>query len=287
LNEIAIIYRKNEIAGHFQKKLHELKIPFVIYGGKGLFKTDEVKIIICYLQMLLKDNDFAFKRTVSMPPRGIGTKRLEKLNYIQSQKKCSLFDALKTSYDEENFKNTGAIEYISVIEELRKDIDNIPISSLILKLVDKINLKEYFSNGEESGLENIFEFIRVVEDIEENNIIEKQPTLRLVDFLDSIATLDENSKKSDEALKLMSAHAAKGLEFNHVFVCGLEEGTFPLSCKNEEMFFEERRLFFVALTRAKVKLYLSGSQCLKEDVDASSVNVSRFVSEIRNTINTI
>ena len=283
LNEIAIIYRKNEIAGHFQKKLHELKIPFVIFGGKSLFKADEVKTIICYLQMLLKDNDFAFKRTVSIPPRKIGTKRIEKLNYIQNEQNCSLFEALKISVNTSDFSNTNANEYIKAIEVLRKDIDNIPISSLILKLIDIINLQEYFSNGEESSLENIFEFVRVVEDLEENNISENQPALRLADFLDLIATLDESSNKTNEALKLMSAHASKGLEFNNVFLCGLEEGTFPSIFNNstDETCFEERRLFFVALTRAKSKLFLSATQ------DETTSNISRFVSEIRDTISII
>ena len=289
LNDIAIIYRKNEIAGHFQKELSELGIPFVIFGGKGLFRTDEVKTIICYLQMIQADNDFAFKKTVSMPPRGVGSKRIEKLYDLQRLEDCSLFEALKKSIHTTEFFNTDADEYVEVIEELREDMDNMPISSLILKLIDKINFTNYLSDGEEDNIENIFEFIRIVEDLEESNITENKPTLRLADFLDLIATLDENSNKANKSLKLMSAHASKGLEFNHVFVCGLEEGTFPSLFKNSpyqnhDTLFEERRLFFVALTRAKSKLYLSAAGSLGGDIYEEPAIVSRFITEIKDTI---
>lgn len=293
LNDIAIIYRKNEIAGHFQKKLHELKIPFVIFGGKGLFRTDEVKTIICYLQMIVKDNDFAFKKTVSMPPRGVGAKKIEKLNTTQIAEKCSLFEALKKNIDSSDFEKTQANEYVSIIEELRRDVDNMPVSSLILKLVDLIDLKDYFSNGANNGTENIVEFIRVVEDLEEASIKEGKPTMLLSDFLNLIATLDENSNKTNDCLKLMSAHASKGLEFNNVFICGLEEGTFPSVFNNftnasYEKFFEERRLFFVAVTRAKQRLFLSAAQRpggRTEDDDWAPT--SRFISEIESTITKI
>lgn len=287
--DIAVIYRKNEIAGYFQKKLHELKIPFVIFGGKGLFRTDEVKTIICYLQMILKDNDFAFKKTVSMPPRGIGVKKIEKLNVTQIEEECSLFEALKKYVDIPDFARTQAKEYISIIEELRTDADNIPVSSLILKLVESIKLKDYFADGGGNSIENIVEFIRVVEDLEEDNINEGKPTMLLAEFLDLLATLDENSSKTNDCLKLMSAHASKGLEFNNVFICGLEEGTFPSVFNNfgnttSEKFFEERRLFFVALTRAKSQLYLSASRNISKDPNDNEASISRFVYEIQNTI---
>ena len=289
LNDIAVIYRKNEIAGHFQKELSRLDIPYVIFGGQGLFRTDEVKTIICYLQMILADNDFAFKKTVSMPPRGVGSKRIEKLYEFQRLENCSLFEALKENIYSPEFFNTDADEYIRVIEELREDMDNIPVSSLILNLIHKINFTSYLFDSEKDNIDNIFEFVRIVEDLEENNITDNKPTLRLADFLNLIATLDENSNKANESLKLMSAHASKGLEFNHVFVCGLEDGTFPAFYKhsthqNYEAFFEERRLFFVALTRAKSNLYLSAAENLGGDLFEDQEIVSRFVTEIKDTI---
>jgi DNA helicase-2/ATP-dependent DNA helicase PcrA len=168
-----------------------------------------------------------------------------------------------------------------------------PVSSLILKLVDLIDLKDYFSNGANNGTENIVEFIRVVEDLEEASIKEGKPTMLLSDFLNLIATLDENSNKTNDCLKLMSAHASKGLEFNNVFICGLEEGTFPSVFNNftnasYEKFFEERRLFFVAVTRAKQRLFLSAAQRpggRTEDDDWAPT--SRFISEIESTITKI
>ena len=139
------------------------------------------------------------------------------------------------------------------------------------------------------GIENIVEFIRVVEDLEEDNINEGKPTMLLAEFLDLLATLDENSSKTNDCLKLMSAHASKGLEFNNVFICGLEEGTFPSVFNNfgnttSEIFFEERRLFFVALTRAKSQLYLSASRNISKDPNDNEASISRFVYEIQNTI---
>ena len=275
-DDIAIIYRTNAQSRLFEQLFINNVIPFKLVGSFGFFNKKEIKDLIAYLKLI--DNpkdDISFLRIVNYPTRGIGNKTVENLQRKANLSNLSLYESI-----EEDDKKL--ILFKNLIEEIKDNYENISLKSLVERICEKTNLLETIKkdNDLESSIreENIKEFITYVDNYEkENNSSLREFLENLILFSDR----ENNNENEEKKVNLMTVHAVKGLEFKVVFVVGLEESLFPyqLSLENVQDIEEERRLYYVAVTRAKEKLYLLSAKRRYAFAKISYNPVSRFVYE--------
>ena len=275
-DDIAIIYRTNAQSRLFEQLFINNVIPFKLVGSFGFFNKKEIKDLIAYLKLI--DNpkdDISFLRIVNYPTRGIGNKTIENLQRKANLSNLSLYESI-----EEDDKKL--ILFKNLIEEIKDNYENISLKSLVERICEKTNLLETIKkdNDLESSIreENIKEFITYVDNYEkENNSSLREFLENLILFSDR----ENNNENEEKKVNLMTVHAVKGLEFKVVFVVGLEESLFPyqLSLENVQDIEEERRLYYVAVTRAKEKLYLLSAKRRYTFAKISYNPVSRFVYE--------
>ena len=275
-DDIAIIYRTNAQSRLFEQLFINNVIPFKLVGSFGFFNKKEIKDLIAYLKLI--DNpkdDISFLRIVNYPTRGIGNKTIENLQRKANLSNLSLYESI-----EEDDKKL--ILFKNLIEEIKDNYENISLKSLVERICEKTNLLETIKkdNDLESSIreENIKEFITYVDNYEkENNSSLREFLENLILFSDR----ENNNENEEKKVNLMTVHAVKGLEFKVVFVVGLEESLFPyqLSLENVQDIEEERRLYYVAVTRAKEKLYLLSAKRRYAFAKISYNPVSRFVYE--------
>ena len=275
-DDIAIIYRTNAQSRLFEQLFINNVIPFKLVGSFGFFNKKEIKDLIAYLKLI--DNpkdDISFLRIVNYPTRGIGNKTIENLQRKANLSNLSLYESI-----EEDDKKL--ILFKNLIEEIKDNYENISLKSLVERICQKTNLLETIKkdNDLESSIreENIKEFITYVDNYEkENNSSLREFLENLILFSDR----ENNNENEEKKVNLMTVHAVKGLEFKVVFVVGLEESLFPyqLSLENVQDIEEERRLYYVAVTRAKEKLYLLSAKRRYAFAKISYNPVSRFVYE--------
>lgn len=262
-SEIAILYRSNYISREFEEQLIKRDINYKVIGGIKFYDRAEIKDILGYLRLIVnEDDDVSFRRVVNSPKRGIGDVTVDKLSEIATEKNISLYKALEYVEDYDKLFDARAQKNLSNFKNL---IDNLKIKSLINSITELLEFLlervEYISGLEKidtlearSKIENIEEFLSSVKNFEDN----EEGTLH--EFLVGVSLLSDVDKTEniEEAVSLITVHSAKGLEFKHVFIVALEEGVFPSSyAELDEDIEEERRLMYVALTRAKNNLYLS------------------------------
>lgn len=275
-DDIAIIYRTNAQSRLFEQLFINNVIPFKLVGSFGFFNKKEIKDLIAYLKLI--DNpkdDISFLRIVNYPTRGIGNKTVENLQRKANLSNLSLYESI-----EEDDKKL--ILFKNLIEEIKDNYENISLKSLVERICEKTSLLETIKkdNDLESSIreENIKEFITYVDNYEkENNSSLREFLENLILFSDR----ENNNENEEKKVNLMTVHAVKGLEFKVVFVVGLEESLFPyqLSLENVQDIEEERRLYYVAVTRAKEKLYLLSAKRRYAFAKISYNPVSRFVYE--------
>ena len=275
-DDIAIIYRTNAQSRLFEQLFINNVIPFKLVGSFGFFNKKEIKDLIAYLKLI--DNpkdDISFLRIVNYPTRGIGNKTIENLQRKANLSNLSLYESI-----EEDDKKL--ILFKNLIEEIKDNYENISLKSLVERICQKTNLLETIKkdNDLESSIreENIKEFITYVDNYEkENNSSLREFLENLILFSDR----ENNNENEEKKVNLMTVHAVKGLEFKVVFVVGLEESLFPyqFSLENVQDIEEERRLYYVAVTRAKEKLYLLSAKRRYAFAKISYNPVSRFVYE--------
>lgn len=275
-DDIAIIYRTNAQSRLFEQLFINNVIPFKLVGSFGFFNKKEIKDLIAYLKLI--DNpkdDISFLRIVNYPTRGIGNKTIENLQRKANLSNLSLYESI-----EEDDKKL--ILFKNLIEEIKDNYENISLKSLVERICEKTNLLETIKkdNDLESSIreENIKEFITYVDNYEkENNSSLREFLENLILFSDR----ENNNENEEKKVNLMTVHAVKGLEFKVVFVVGLEESLFPyqLSLENVQDIEEERRLYYVAVTRAKEKLYLLSAKRRYAFAKISYNPISRFVYE--------
>ena len=275
-DDIAIIYRTNAQSRLFEQLFINNVIPFKLVGSFGFFNKKEIKDLIAYLKLI--DNpkdDISFLRIVNYPTRGIGNKTIENLQRKANLSNLSLYESI-----EEDDKKLTLFK--NLIEEIKDNYENISLKSLVERICEKTNLLETIKkdNELESSIreENIKEFITYVDNYEkENNSSLREFLENLILFSDR----ENNNENEEKKVNLMTVHAVKGLEFKVVFVVGLEESLFPyqLSLENVQDIEEERRLYYVAVTRAKEKLYLLSAKRRYAFAKISYNPVSRFVYE--------
>ncbi len=275
LNDIAVLYRTNAQSRNIEESLLRENIPYRVIGSFYFYNRKEIKDLIAYLKLIYNpDDDVSLLRVINVPKRGIGDKTLEKITTAANESKVSLFSAINDS-KELLFKET--------INKLKEKSEKSSLTELVDAILEQTGIKNELTSEKtleaDIRLENLEEFKTITKSYEENKGI-----VSLDEFLNEISLVSdvEEYRNRDDVVTLMTVHSAKGLEFKDVFLIGMEEGIFP----HQNAFFdnneleEERRLCYVAITRAKENLWLINAR-RRTIYGLDSVNPpSRFIGEI-------
>ena len=264
---IAVLYRSNAQSRVLEHQLFTANVPYRVYGGLRFFDRQEVKHALAYLRLIANpDDDTAFSRVVNFPARGIGSRSLEALQEAAHRANSSLYNAAASLSGK---AGTAVGHFIRLIETLRTETTALPLPEVIEHLIEKSGLRQHYLSEKEGRerLENLDELINAAASFVQDE--DAQSTLPedggpLAAFL-AHASLEAGERQAGEgqdAVQLMTVHAAKGLEFDAVFITGLEQGLFPHenSMSERDGLEEERRLMYVAVTRARQRLYLTHAQ---------------------------
>ena len=288
--DIAILYRTNAQSRPFEEALMKNLIDYKVIGGLKFYDRKEIKDLISYLKIIVNPkDDVALKRIINEPKRGIGNKSVEQLSIIASENDISMLDLITNpDYDHllsDRLKKL-AHKFYNPLKEIFEKALNYTITDLINEVLDRSGylkvLESSYSVEDRARIDNINEFISAASEYEENN---SEDTI--YDYLENLSLISdlEKTEDKDDSIMLMTMHAAKGLEFPVVFVVGMDEGLFPGKRSIDEgNVEEERRLFYVAITRAREKLYLTSSQVRRAYGKPIYYKTSRFVDEIRTNI---
>lgn len=263
LHDIAVLYRAHYLSRSLEEIFVEENIPYVLYNGVEFYRRKEIKDVLCYLRMLITGDDISFLRTVNMPRRNVGKKRIAFLQSWAEQNKCLLFDALKANLDNSLFTSTKAKQYVELIESYKRLLGSIGISELLDGLLRDSKYEEnLMRDADQNRIDNIAELKNSIQEYE----TAAGEDISLQDYLNKIAlftNLDRTERQ--DSVRMMTIHSAKGLEFPYVFVCGMNEGIFPSSrIKHRAEMEEERRLAYVAFTRAGKQLYITETQGIND-----------------------
>ena len=273
--DIAVLYRTNAQSRVIEEELLKENLPYRVVGSFYFYSRKEIKDLIAYLRLIHNSKDnVSLLRVINTPKRGIGLKTIENLTIKADTEGISIYEAIETGKE---------LEFKKLIEKLKEVSENITLTELIDKVLDSTGLKKELEDEEsleaEVRLENLEEFKSITKSFEE-----REGLVSLEEFLLEISLISdvEEYKNDPNRISLMTVHSVKGLEFNHVFVVGLEEGIFPHmnSLMESSDIEEERRLCYVAITRAKDDLHLINTRRRtlfgKEQINP----VSRFIGEI-------
>ena len=288
-SDIALLYRSNFLSRRLEEELNSRSIPYKIYGGFRFFERAEVKDVIAYLRLAVNTlDDAAFERTINNPPRGLGEKTIQAVREYSKKHSISMWETIsqidKTEINSQRAHNSFA-DFIKIINTLRDHLNELHPVSLIEKVIELSALNKYYeSKKNEESLskqENLEELLSTAERFYQNNIDSEDV---LGDFLDNAALEagEFQSKTHEDPVQLMTIHSAKGLEFPIVFLTGMDEGIFPNENRNLKKGFleEERRLCYVAITRAMKCLYITHANMRYMHGNNNFLIPSRFINEI-------
>ncbi|WP_434777534.1 3'-5' exonuclease [Neisseria sp. Ec49-e6-T10] len=282
LRQMAILYRSNAQSRILEQVFFKAGVPYKIYGGLRFFERQEVKHALAYLRLLINpDDSSSFLRVINVPARGIGARTIEQIQDVAVEHGVSLWQAAKQIVSGKvSIKIKGFIE---LIEALSEQAQTLTLPSLIEKVVADSGLYQMYEEDKKDGvdrLENLEELVSAAAQFQH----EDESITPLLEFLAAAAleSGEHQAAAGEDALQLMTIHSAKGLEFDVVFLTGLEEGLFPseMSLAERKGIEEERRLMYVAITRAKQRLYLSASQVRMLYGKQHFSLTSRFLDEI-------
>ena len=266
--QIAILYRSNAQSRILEHELFAKTVPYKVYGGLRFFERQEIKHALAYMRLLGNpDDDTAFLRVVNFPTRGIGARSLENLQATAHQTNSSLYNAAASLTGKAGVTVGG---FIRLIETLRQETANLPLPEIVEHIVEKSGLTQHYRTDKEGQerLENLDELINAAASfVDDDGVVvgHQAEGGALVSFLThaSLEAGEHQAGEGQEAVQLMTVHSAKGLEFDVVFISGLEQGLFPHEnsvAQGNEGLEEERRLMYVALTRARHRRYVSCAQ---------------------------
>ena len=259
LSDIAILYRAHYVSRNIEEIFQKKKIPYTLFSGVPFFSRAEIKDSISYMRMIAYRDDLSFMRIINVPKRNIGERRIRFLKEFSEANSMSLYEALKMNVDTELFSNTGAADFISLIEKYGPLHSTMQISELFSFVMNESGYeKSLRTEGNQERLDNLAELKQSIYEYE-NSCGEE---CSLENYL-AHAALYTNSDMSStkNAVRLMTVHSAKGLEFPNVFLCGMNENIFPSKkTDNQAAMEEERRLAFVAVTRAQEKLFITEAE---------------------------
>ena len=292
LDQMAVLYRSNAQSRIIEQALFRAGIPYKIYGGLRFYERQEIKHALAYLRLSANpDDDNALLRVINMPPRGIGTRTIENIQAAAAEQGISLWQAACGM----GAKATKVASFVRLIENLQAQAPNVSLQEMMLGITRDSGLVEYYQTQKgdhQDRLDNLDELVNAAvafrpsesnfEILPENAAA--SPLFPILAFLSNAAleSGENQAGEGEEALQMMTVHAAKGLEFDTVFLTGMEEGLFPSEYSLAERggLEEERRLMYVAITRAKKRLYISMSQQRLLHGQTHFGIVSRFVEEI-------
>lgn len=277
--DFAIIYRSSFLSRVVEKKLVEKNIPYEIFGGIRFYQRMEILDILAYLKLVAYDDDTCFRRIVNTPRRRFGR---AKMNYLEGLKEPgrSLFATLSAHLEAKEFQNSDAASFVHFIDGMRESYREKRISDIVNEMTRDSGYEEYIRElGDEERLDNLAEFKRIANEFE----WEFGENLSLEEFLQQVALQSgEDREDQKDTVKLMTIHSSKGLEFPVVFILGFTEGVFPSAKTIGERknlgLEEERRLCYVAITRAESYLFLMESEGTSQN--GMQKLVSRFIDEI-------
>lgn len=280
-SDIAILYRTNNQSRAFEDVFVRNSVPYEIIGGIRFYDRKEVKDVLAYLKLLNNPFDsVSFERIVNTPRRGVGPKTLGDLNEYRLVTGKDYFETLS------NIGTKSAKKFGEDFIRIREVMNDVPLSELVDIVLEKSEylkeLKVSKNPEDESRVQNVYEFVSYVKEYEEKN-----PESELSEMLNEISLLsDIDQSKEEDKVVLMTVHSSKGLEFRNVFVVGLEEGLFPsrMSMEDEKDVEEERRLFYVALTRARDRLFLTSADSRMIYGQTIYSKNSRFLEEIKDFV---
>ena len=278
--DIAVLYRTNAQSRVLEEEMLKENMPYRVVGSFYFYSRKEIKDLIAYLRLIHNSKDnVSLLRVINTPKRGIGLKSIEKLTEYANENNLSLFEAITDDKKQKEFKE--------LIKKLQEVSEHITLTELIDKVLDSTGIKEELESEEtleaDIRLENLEEFKSITKSFEE-----QEGLISLEDFLYEISLVSDVEEYKDDPnrVSLMTIHSVKGLEFNYVFIVGLEEGILPhinSMLSNSELE-EERRLCYVALTRAKDDLYLVNARERMLYGKVSINQPSRFISEINDDL---
>ena len=275
--EITVLYRAHYITRIVEEVFLREKIPYAIYSGVQFFNRMEIKDALAYLRLIAYKDDLAFLRVVNVPKRNLGERRIKFLQEYAVKHQCSLYISLETNLDNEIFKGTKAAQFVALIENFAANYAERQISELLAAILNESGYEKMLrTEGSQERLDNLAELKQSVYEYETS--CGEESTLE--HYLSHIALFTNNdAADNSDKVKLMTVHSAKGLEFPYVFLCAMNEGVFP-SKKTDtiQKMEEERRLAFVAMTRAQKGLYLSEAE--GRNFDGSPRYPSRFLLDI-------
>ncbi len=278
--DFAVLYRANYFSRQLEQEFINNKIPYRIFGGLKFFNRKEVKDILSYLRLIAVGDDLAFERIINVPARGIGEKTIEKIRQQAELFDCSLYDACAIHFQALSLSarvKKQIIQFVTLIENLKQERD-------LLKLYDRLladsgYMEMLSQDQEEARIQNLMELKNSIASFLERNV-----EITLQDYLQEVALYtNQDVDDNGQYVSMMTIHMSKGLEFPYVFVIGLSENIFPSMRSLEESgdagLEEERRLAYVAYTRAMQQLYLVESQGYSY-VSHGPKSISRFISEV-------
>ena len=280
LSHIGVLYRSNAQSRVLEHALFSQAIPYRVYGGLRFFERAEIKHALAYLRLVATpDDDNAFLRVVNFPTRGIGARTIEQLQDVARETNISLMRAVTEG---------KAAAFKKLIDDLRGEVQGLPLPELVEVLIGRSGLIEHYKTEREGAdrIENLEELVNAAAAFvhEDRQVEEGEPADPLTAFLTHAALEagEHQAGEGQEALQMMTVHSAKGLEFDVVFLTGLEEGLFPheQSVNERDGLEEERRLAYVAITRARDRLYLSHAQTRMLHGQTRYNIPSRFLEEI-------
>lgn len=283
-SDFAVLYRSSFLSRQLEQILLKRKIPYTVWGGVRFFERREIKDILSYLRLTDSDNDdLAFTRIINTPSRRFGDTTLRKLRDLAQEEGTSLMTTLRAHIGENGFNRKEYHSFLRLMDNARIEADNLPVSELTDWLLNASGLSAMYRNDEEEErLENVAELINAMKEFEHMGLDASHRTLTA--YLQEIALYTDTVETSkQENVRLMTIHQAKGLEFPTVFVMGLTEGVFPnhrsIRERRQDGEEEERRLMYVAVTRAEKMLYLSESEGYLNENGALRYP-SRFLTEV-------
>lgn len=276
--DVAILYRAHYLSRTLEEVFLQEEIPYTIHSGIQFFGRLEIKDALSYLRLLVYKDDLSFRRVVNLPKRNIGERRLRFLAEYAERNQCSLYAALERNVDHEIFRNTKARHFLSLVERLAAGYQERPVSEVLTALLEQSGYEAMLrTEGGQDRLDNLAELKQSVYDYETS--CGEECTAE--HYLSRVALLtnSDDAASGRDAVRLMTVHTAKGLEFPYVFLCSLAEGVFPSrKAATLPAMEEERRLAFVAFTRAQRGLFLSAAS--GRNLDGSCRYPSRFIFNV-------
>ena len=291
--DIAVLYRTNAQSRVIEEAFRKKAIPYKIYGGLSFYQRKEVKDALCYMRLVLnEDDEEAMRRIINVPARGIGDTTANKVFAKAHDSQTPAWSIINAPAEHQLDVNKGTakklMEFAQLIEPFRAEVESADAYTLAQEIIKASGLREdAMRENSQEGItrkENIDELLKAINEFCEQRMEESGEETRLSDFMSEVALAtdqDEKNKEDGNAVNMMTVHAAKGLEFDHIYIVGLEEQLFPsVMAETTREIEEERRLLYVAITRARKTCHISYARQRWRNGKTNLTNPSRFLKDI-------